>query len=99
MSFTESCRANSAQVIDLVENLVKIMYIAGNTSEETASGVRIAAKYEKYDVTGLKAMAKQKHLKVPAKSTQEDLIRMLEESDEEQALIEADENSRMTTGV
>ena len=78
VSFTETVRENSANVIAFATDLFKVMALA-----DTPVGKRIDVKYDKYEASGLKKMAKAKGLRIARNTSREEMISLLREADAE----------------
>lgn len=100
-SITEGTRRNADKVMVIASELFKIMYQAMNTpipgmdifadlaksAESEVTRQRIEVNYDKYDVPGLKSIAKKRHIKVSSKTGRDELIEMLQEFDAEQEVL------------
>lgn len=89
-SIAEGSRRNSDKVMEIATDLFKVMNVAVSTSvsdvlmnSEVAEKKRIDINYDKFDVSGLKKIAKKRKLRLPSKAKRETLINLLEEYDAE----------------
>lgn len=85
LSFAETVRDNSVELLGFATNLFGAMYQAG--AGQTIAQVKKAINYNKYNKVRLKEIAKERGIEVKSRDAKDDIVLALQEADAEEEIM------------